>query len=510
MQSKFILAIDQGTTNTKVLLLDHRGRVVARASGPLPISFPQPAWVEQDAGLLWASVAEAIEECLAQAGEPELAAIGVTNQRESVVAWDRRTGRPAAPCVVWQCRRSADFCEDLRKRGLEPLLRERTGLAIDPLFSASKIRWLLDYIPEGQRRAEHGDLCTGTVDSWVLWNLTGGAVHACDATNASRTQLLNLRRVAWDEDLLGLFGVPRQALPEVRRSSTIFGESVAVGRLPAGVPIASLIGDSHAALFGHAAFQPGAVKATYGTGSSLMTLTNGPVRSPGGLSTTIAWWRGATATYALEGNILVTGGAVQWLGEFLGLKDPARDAAALAREAADTAGLYVVPAFVGLGAPYWNAQARGLITGLTRGTTAAQVARATLESIAYQVRDVFDVMRAEVAVELPALMADGGASQNDALMQFQADILGRPVIRNLSTDLSAIGAAWLAGLEAGFWASLEELDALPRSEDRFEPRMPEPERQARYAGWREAVARAMPRSPSDVPHGPGAAGALQS
>jgi len=510
MQRKFILAIDQGTTNTKVLLLDHRGNIAARSSRPLAISFPQPAWVEQDAGTLWTSVAEAVDDCLARAGNPELAAIGVSNQRESVVVWDRRTGQPAAPCVVWQCRRSADFCEDLRLRGLEPLLRERTGLAIDPLFSASKVRWLLDHIPDGQRRAEQGDLCAGTVDSWVLWHLTGGAVHACDATNASRTQLLNLRRVAWDADLLGIFGVPRQALPEVRCSSAVFGESVAIGRLPAGVPIASLIGDSHAALFGHAAFRPGAVKATYGTGTSLMTLTDGPALSNAGLSTTIAWWRGAAATYALEGNILVTGGAVQWLGEFLRLEDPARDAAALAREASGTDGLYLVPAFVGLGAPYWNAQARGLITGLTRGTTAAQVARATLESIAYQVRDVFDAMRADVAVELPELMADGGASQNDSLVQFQADILGCPVIRNLSTDLSAVGAAWLAGLGVGFWATPEDLEALPRPEDRFEPRMPEAERQARYAGWQEAVARAMLRSPAELSRAPAAPGAVQS
>jgi glycerol kinase len=509
MQRKCVLAIDQGTTNTKVLLLDRSGQIAARASRPLSISFPQPAWVEQDARSLWASVAEAIDDCLAQAGSPELAAIGITNQRESVVAWDRRTGQPVAPCVVWQCRRSADFCEELRRRGLEPLLLERTGLAIDPLFSASKVRWLLDHVPDGQRQAEQGDLCAGTVDSWVLWNLTGGVTHACDATNASRTQLLNLRDVAWDDDLLSLFGVPRQALPEVRRSSEILGESAGMGRLPSGVPIASLIGDSHAALFGHAAFRPGGVKATYGTGSSLMTLTDGPVWSNGGLSTTIAWWQGARATYALEGNILVTGGAVQWLGEFLRLADPARDAAALTSEAPDTAGVYLVPAFVGLGAPYWNAQARGLITGLTRGTTAAHVARATLEAIAYQVRDVFDAMRADVSAELPELMADGGASQNDSLMQFQADILGRPVIRNLSTDLSAVGAAWLAGLATGFWTSTEELDALPRPEERFEPRMPEPERQARYAGWREAVARTLLRGPADLSRVPGGTPALR-
>ncbi len=490
MPERFVLAVDQGTTNTKALLVDPRGRVAAKASRPLPIRFPQPGWVEQDAEDLWRSVAEAIEECLAQAPHATVAAIGISNQRESVVIWERRTGRPAGPCVVWQCRRSAEFCENLRRRGIEPLVRERTGLGVDPLFSAGKIRWLLDNIPDGQKRAEAGELCAGTVDSWVLWNLTGGAVHACDASNASRTQLLDVRRAVWDAELLGLFGVPRAMLPEVRPSSGMLGESVELGRLPTGVPVTALIGDSHAALFGHAAFRPGAVKATYGTGSSLMTLTEGPVISRGGLSTTIAWRLGSAVTHALEGNILVTGSAVQWLGEFLGLPDPAHDAAALAERAEPAEGLYVVPAFVGLGAPYWDTRARGLITGLTRGTTAAQVARATLEAIAYQVRDVFEVMEAEAGQPLPELMTDGGASRNDVLMQFQADILGRPVVRNLSTDLSAIGAAWLAGLAVGFWPSLEELEALPREEDRFEPRMSDAERERRVRGWREAVARA--------------------
>jgi len=491
MKPTYVLAIDQGTTNTKVLLLDSHGKIAARASRPLSISFPRPAWVEQDAWALWESVRESMNECLEQIGSADLAAIGVTNQRESVVAWDRATGRPVAPCIVWQCRRSAEFCEKLRRSGLEPLLHERTGLAIDPLFSAGKMRWLLDNIPEGRRRAERGELCLGTIDSWIAWNLTGGAAHVCDATNASRTQLFNLSKLDWDGELLGVFGVPRQALPDVRPSSSVVGYSAAHGRLASEVPVAGLIGDSHSALFGHAAFQPGSVKATYGTGSSLMTLTDKPVISRRGLSTTIAWWFGEHPAYALEGNILVTGSAVQWLGELLRLPDPAQDAAALAEQASDTGGVYLVPAFVGLGAPYWRAEARGLITGLTRGTSAAQLARATLESIAYQVRDVFEAMEAEVSDELPALLADGGASRNDSLMQFQADILGRPVIRNLSTDLSAIGAAWLAGLAAGFWSSVEELSGLPRSEDRFEPRMPEAERRVRYEGWREAVARAI-------------------
>lgn len=490
MPDRFVLAVDQGTTNTKALLVNTQGHVAAKASRPLPVHFPQPGWVEQDAEDLWRSVAEAIEECLERAQGARPAAIGISNQRESVVVWERRTGRPAGPCVVWQCRRSADFCEDLRRRGIEPLVRERTGLPVDPLFSAGKIRWLLGNIPDGLKRAEAGELCAGTVDSWVLWKLTGGAVHACDAGNASRTQLLNVRRAAWDAELLTLFDIPRAMLPEVRSSGGVLGESVKLGRLPAGVPVAALIGDSHAALFGHAAFRPGAVKATYGTGTSLMTLTEGPIVSRRGLSTTIAWQLGPAVNHALEGNILVTGSAVQWLGEFLGLPDPARDAAAMAGRTEPAEGLYVVPAFVGLGAPYWDARARGLITGLTRGTTAAQVARATLDAIAYQVCDVFQVMEAEAGRRLPELMTDGGASRNDALMQFQADILGRPVVRNLGIDLSAIGAAWLAGLAVGFWRSLEELEALPREEDRFEPRMSDAERERRFTGWREAVARA--------------------
>ncbi len=478
-----ILAIDQGTTNTKAILLGPAGEVRARAARPLAIAFPQPGWVEQDAGALWASVAEAIDDCLAQVPEARLAAIGVSNQRESVVVWDRRSGRPAGPCVVWQCRRTAPYCEQLRARGLEAWLRERTGLAIDPLFSASKAAWLL-------ARAGSGDFCVGTIDSWLLWNLTGGAVHATDATNASRTQLLNLRRAEWDPELLDLFGIPLRCLPEVRPSSGVFGHTVALGRLPAGVPVASLIGDSHAALFGHAAFRPGAVKATYGTGSSLMTLTEAPVASARGLSSTIAWAREGAVQYALEGNITNTGGAVQWLGEFLRLDDPAREAAELAATVEDSGGVYVVPAFAGRGAPYWDAGARGLIFGLTRGTTAAQVARATVESIAFQVADVFAAMRAEAGTELPEMLADGGASRNDLLMQFQADILGHAVVRSSSADLSARGAGWVAGLGVGYWRSFEELEALPRESDRFEPRLGEDRRRELAAGWQDAVARA--------------------
>jgi glycerol kinase len=491
MRARLILAIDQGTTNTKALLMSHPGEVVARASRPLAIRFPQPGWVEQDARELRDSVLEAMDDCLAQAPGAEIAAIGITNQRESVVAWHRSTGEPAGPCITWQCRRTAPFCTQLCERGFDAQVRERTGLAIDPLFSASKFRWLLAQARECGAGTNPARLCIGTVDSWLLWHLTGGAVHATDPSNASRTQLLNLSQVRWDAFLLDLYEVPASCLPSIQPSSGVFGHTVSLGKLPAGVPVAGMIGDSHAALFGHAAFEPGLVKATYGTGSSLMSLTDSPSQSHHGLSTTIAWAQGGRVWYALEGNIINTGGAVQWLGEFLGLHDAARDAAALAESVADTGGVYVVPAFAGLGAPHWDAGARGLIFGLTRGSGAAHVARATLEAIAYQVRDVFEAMQMDARITLPALLADGGASCNNLLMQFQADILDRPVIRSSSADLSACGAAWLAGLAVGYWESLEEIRGLPRSGDRFNPGIGEPRRAQLIAGWRDALQRAM-------------------
>jgi glycerol kinase len=489
-RAKLILAIDQGTTNTKVLLVDRAGAIRARASRPLGICFPEPGWVEQDARALWESATLALDDCITQAVDAEIAAVAIANQRESVVVWDSRTGSPVGPCITWQCRRTASFCEELRQRGLESSIRERSGLPVDPLFSASKARWLLANIPHGMARAAAGELCIGTVDSWLLWNLTGGKVHATDLSNASRTQLLNLRHRRWDEELLTVFGIPEACLPVVRSSSGIFGSTVRCGRLPAGVPVASLIGDSHAALFGHAAFAPGAVKATYGTGSSLMTLVEAPIASGHGLSTTIAWAESGRVRYALEGNITNTGGAVQWLADFLGLSGT-EEVAALAATVPDAGGAYLVPAFAGLGAPHWDAAARGLACGLTRGTTAAQVARATLDSIAYQVRDVFEALRQDAEISVPALFADGGASRNDLLMQFQSDILGCPVIRSSSADLSAIGAAWLAGLATGYWTSLEELAALPRETARFEPRMADARRAELIRGWREALGRSM-------------------
>jgi glycerol kinase len=481
-----ILAVDQGTTNTKCALMGRDGRVFARASRPVPIAFPESGWVEQDALALWQSVIESIGECLSAAPCASIAAIGISNQRESAVVWERRTGQPVGPCITWQCRRTAPFCAELRSRGLDAFIKDRSGLGIDPLFSASKIRWLLD-------RTGRGEFCAGTVDSWLLWQLTGGAEHATDATNASRTQLLNLREAQWDPELLSIFGIPRECLPAVKPSSAVFGRTVQCGPLAAGIPIASMIGDSHAALFGHAAFEPGSVKATYGTGSSLMTLTDGPVSSSYGLSGTIAWATCEKTSYALEGNITNTGGTVQWAAEFLELKGGADEAAGLAATIEDSAGLYVVPAFAGLGAPYWDPDARGLVYGLTRSSGPPQLARAALESIAFQVRDVFEAMRRDMGRKPPALLADGGASRNDALMQFQADVLDCAVVRSASSDLAMCGAAWLAGLTVGYWTSLDELRSLPREAQRFEPRMSEARRARLIAGWQDAVGRARSR-----------------
>ncbi len=491
MDDRYILAIDQGTTNTKALLVNAMGEIVAKASRPLSVRYPEPGWVEQDAEDIWQSVEEAIAEVMSHCSPRQLMALAISNQRESVVIWERTSGKPVGPCVIWQCRRSSHFCSELRAYGLEQEVRQRTGLTIDPMFSAGKARWLLAHIPDGFHRAAQGELCLGTVDAWLLWNLTRGRVHACDVTNASRTQLMNIRTLAWDGRMLDLYGIPAAILPQIRPSSFIYGETGAIGHVPAGIPIASMIGDSHAALFAHAGFQPGSIKATYGTGTSLMTPTPQPLISQYGLSTTIAWMRDKP-TYALEGNILATGAAVQWLSDVLSLADPAQ-IEALAAQVADNGGVYLVPAFVGLGAPHWSESARGLIAGLTRGTSAAHLARATLEAIAFQVRDVFDAMQTEAAIPLTMLFADGGASRNNLLMQLQADIIGRPVRRSTLAELSALGAAYLAGLAVGLWADEEDIAKVIVARDCFEPRLSASERARMYAGWQDALARTLYR-----------------
>ncbi len=488
-RAQVILAIDEGTTNVKAVLVDGAGRVVADAARPLSIAYPQPAWVEQDAREIWHTAHEVAAQALATAPGVHVVALAIANQRESVLAWDRRIGEPLGPCISWQCHRSAAFCAQLRDQGLADMIYARTGLAVDPMFSASKARWLLNHIPDGAARAAEGEICLGTVDAWLLWNFTGGAVYACDVTNASRTQLYNLDTLDWDDDLLRIFGIPRAALPEVRLSSAYYGETQASPGIPAGLPIAALIGDSHAALFGHAGFRPGSVKATYGTGSSLMTPAAARVVSRSGLSSSIAWGN-RQVTYALEGNIYVTGAAVQWVTDILGVAGP-EDVEALAAQVPDNGGAYFVPALAGLGAPHWNEAARGLITGLTRGTSRGHLARATLESIAYQVRDVFEVMQAEAGAPLQVLLADGGATRTRRLMQFQADILGVPLLCSTAGDVSALGTAYLAGLAVGLWNSEAEIAALERPQVRYEPAMSQGRRDALYADWQAAVRRAL-------------------
>jgi len=495
---RHLLAIDQGTSNTKALLVDEAGRIVARGLAPVEQRYPQPGWVEADAVALWESVASAVDDCLAVGDHVALAAVAVTNQRESTLVWSRHTGRPLGPVVSWQCRRTAALCDEARADGLAPLVAARTGLPLDPLFSATKARWLLDEYDPDRVRSVAGELCVGTVDSWLLWNLTGGTAFATDASNASRTQLFDIDRLAWDDDLLAAFRVPRAVLAEVLPSNGVFGMTRHVGRLPAGIPVAAMIGDSHAALFGHGAIETGATKATYGTGTSLMSVTQERRRSRHGLSATIAWALadGANerslshATYALEGNISVTGMAVRWLGEILGLADPDADLTELASTVADSGGVSFVPAFVGLGAPRWEPDARGVIVGLTRGVGRGHLARACLESIAFQVRDVFDALIDDLGAGPNALLADGGASRSDLLMQIQADVLGRPIVRSETAELSALGAAHVAGLAVGMLDSVKTLREEPNSADRFEPRLAPDRREAGYRAWLAAVERA--------------------
>ncbi|MEN4042188.1 MAG: glycerol kinase GlpK [Anaerolineaceae bacterium] len=484
-----IAAIDQGTTNSKVSIVDSAGQVIRETSRPVPIHYPQPGWVEQEPAALWNTVQSALDEVLHEVDTATVAAVAITNQRESVLVWERATGKPAGPCISWQCRRSSPLVTRLRQDGLEDIVRGKTGLTLAPMFSAGKARWLLDHIPDGRSRAAAGDLCFGTVDAWILWNITGGEVHACDVTNASRTQLFNLHTLDWDSELLDIFGVPRAMLPVVHPSGHFYGSTCCRGALPAGIPIAALIGDSHSALFGQAGFQPGTIKATYGTGSSLMMTISDLIFSNMGLSTSIAWGYQGT-TFALEGNIYVTGAAVQWLCQFLSLNTP-ENVEALANQVTSSDDLYFVPALVGLGAPYWDADARGLLTGITRGTTAHHAARAVIESIAYQIFDVFSAMQIESGQALTQLMADGGAARNDRLMQFQADLLSVPVIRSRASDLSALGAAYMAGLATGIWKSMDEVSGLSRPHDCFTPDMPGNQRIRLLNGWRDAVGRAL-------------------
>lgn len=490
---QYVLALDQGTTSSRAILFDHMGRQVAQRSQPLTQVYPRPGWVEHDPMEIWEGQLLAARQVIADAkvDARQIAVIGVTNQRETTVVWDKRTGLPIHNAIVWQCRRTAGYCDQLKAAGLAETVRQKTGLVIDAYFSGTKLNWLLDNVPKARERAEAGELLFGTIDSWLIWNLTGGQVHVTDYSNASRTMLFDIHRLQWDSELLRHLGIPEGMLPEVVESSRVYGET-----LPElfGYPIAVAgdAGDQQAALFGQACFQPGMAKNTYGTGSFLLMNTgHRPAHSLSGLLTTIAWGLGGKVEYALEGSVFITGAAVQWLRDELGIIQSAAETEVLANSLTDTGGVYLVPAFVGLGAPYWDQWARGTLVGLTRGTGRAHIARAALEAIAYQSRDVLDLMSSESATALQALRVDGGAVANNFLMQFQSDILQVPVDRPVLAETTALGAAYLAGLAVGYWQSCEQLADLWHMERRFTPEMPEDRRALLYEGWKRAVERSL-------------------
>ncbi|MBI3877789.1 MAG: glycerol kinase GlpK [Verrucomicrobia bacterium] len=546
---KHILALDQGTTSSRAILFDHSGSVAAVAQKEFPQIFPKPGWVEHNPDDIWSSQASVAAEVLAKAGigARDVAGIGITNQRETTVVWDRATGRPIHNAIVWQDRRTAAACDALKKQGHAARIQRKTGLVVDAYFSATKLAWLLQHVPGAKTRARRGELAFGTVDSWLVWNLTGGKVHVTDPSNASRTMLFNIRTGDWDEELLALFGVPRSMLPDVKSSSEVYGETtlfgplspsvspavkdegrrmkdeggvaetssfiphtssftegerVAEGRVRgvrdreggashAGIPIAGIAGDQQAALFGQVCTRPGMVKNTYGTGCFMLMHTGTkPIASRNKLLTTVAWRIGGRTEYALEGSIFIAGAAVQWLRDGLGIIKSSPEVEALAASVPDTGGAYFVPALAGLGAPHWDPYARGLIAGLTRGTTAAHLARATLEGIAYQVADVLHAMEADSKIKLKELRVDGGACANNLLMQFQAGVLGVPVVRPRVAETTALGAAYLAGLAVGFWKDQKEIAAQWQADRRFTPAMKKSQRKQLTTGWQKALGRA--------------------
>jgi glycerol kinase len=485
------MALDQGTTSSRAILFERDGSIAASDQYEFQQHFPKPGWVEHDPLEIWESQLRAARGVLekARARADEVAAIGITNQRETTVVWDRATGEPIHPAIVWQSRQTAAICDELKSRGLEDEVRNRTGLVIDAYFSATKVRFILDAVDGAQQRAERGELAFGTVDSWLLYKLTGGRVHATEASNASRTLIYNIHECQWDDLLLGELRIPSAMLPEVRDSSGIFGvaESEWLG---AEIPIAGIAGDQQAALFGQGCTAPGLAKNTYGTGCFLLMNTGGDAHaSTTGLITTIAWSIGGRVEYALEGSVFVAGAAVQWLRDGIGLIQHARDTEAAAQSVEDTGGVFLVPAFVGLGAPYWDQRARGAIVGITRGTTREHIIRAALESIAYQTRDVVECVCADSGLELDTLRVDGGAAENDFLMQFQADILGVRVERPPVLEVTAWGAALLAGLAVGFWSDRTDVESAGEGAQVFEPKLGAERRDALYAGWKRAVER---------------------
>ena len=489
---RYILALDQGTSSSRAVVVDRAGRVRAVAQRELTPVYPQPGWVEQDPNEIWASQAAVVGEVLqaARLSGADIAAMGISNQRETTLVWDRQTGRPIWNAIVWQDRRTAELCGRLRDEGRADLFRRKTGLVLDAYFSGTKLAWLLDRVPDARRRAEQGRLAFGTVDSWLVWQLTKGRAHLTDVTNASRTLLYNIHTGEWDAELLEVLDIPPSLLPEVRPSSQVCAET-ATELWGAAIPISGLAGDQQAALFGQRCHTPGTVKNTYGTGCFLLMPTGAQaVRSDHRLLTTPAWQLSGRTLYALEGSVFIGGAVVQWLRDGLGMIRASAEVEPLAASVPDTGGVYLVPAFAGLGAPHWDPYARGTLVGLTRGTSAAHIARAALESIAYQSRDVVAAMEADAGLSLTELRVDGGATANNLLMQFQADILGVPVVRPRVTETSALGAAYLAGLAVGYWTDQSQLDAQWQVERIFEPRMPPDRRAALIADWQRAIERA--------------------
>lgn len=493
-QERYLLAIDQGTTSTRAILFDRRGRPAYMAQKEFPQYFPKPGWVEHNADEIWVSVLSVVGTVLTEnrIDPARIEAIGITNQRETAVVWDRATGLPIHHAIVWQSRQTAGLCEELKREGHEELFRSRTGLLIDPYFSGTKIKWLLDRVDGDRARAERGELLFGTIDTWLIWKLTGGKAHVTDPSNASRTLLYNIHERKWDPELLKVLDIPAAMLPEVRSSSEVYGVTAGYHFFGREIPIAGAAGDQQAALFGQACFEAGMAKNTYGTGCFMLMHTGAKaVPSKSGLLTTIAWQIGGVTEYALEGSVFVAGSAVQWLRDGLRMFKSSGDSEAYARRVASTDGVYVVPAFVGLGTPYWDSDVRGAVFGLTRGTSKEHFVRATLESLAYQTKDVLGAMEADSGIGLAKLRVDGGAVRNRFLMQFQCDMLHVDVERPAVQETTALGAAFLAGLAVGFWRDREEIARLWAVEEVYRPAMAEEERTRLYAGWQKAVRAAM-------------------
>ncbi|MBI0020197.1 glycerol kinase GlpK [Bartonella sp. W8097] len=492
-EKKYIVAFDQGTTSSRTLVLDHDANIVSVAQREFTQIYPHPGWVEHDAREIWATQSSTLTEALAKAGisSDEIAAIGITNQRETTVVWEKATGKPVYNAIVWQCRRTTDICARLKKEGLEDYIRENTGLVIDPYFSGTKIAWILENVEGARQKADNGELLFGTIDTWLIWNMTQGRVHVTEYTNASRTMLFNIHKLDWDETMLKALNIPRSMLPEVKASSEIYGQTNIGGRGGTRIPIAGAAGDQQAALFGHICVEEGQAKNTYGTGCfMLMNTGKKAVKSTHGLVTTLCCDAQGKPAYALEGSIFVAGAAIQWLRDELKFFTDSEDSEYFAEKVGTSNGVYVVPAFTGLGAPYWDPFARGAILGLTRGVNRNHITRATLESIAYQTKDVLTAMLADAQTDLKTLRVDGGAVANNFLMQFQSDILQKPVERPHILEVTAFGSAYLAGLAVGYWSSLDELRKVATIERVFKPSKDVAKQEKRYAGWRKAVERA--------------------